>query len=69
MHQRLIKTAAIKLCNNVTFHRMHLRCINFNDWVIAFSMDGDDVLTQAILHTSRLVDSILFAVLLYKIFN
>ena len=48
--------SVIKLCNNRTFYELELRCINFNDWVIAFSLDNDKVLIEAILHSSRLTD-------------
>jgi hypothetical protein len=52
----LTNPAIIKLCNNHTFNDMNLRCVNFNDWVIAFSINGNDVLIEAILHSSRLTD-------------
>ena len=28
----------IKLCHNLTFKKLNLRCIYFNDWLIAFSV-------------------------------
>lgn len=54
--QSLSNPSIIKLCNNLTFQELNLRCINFNDWVIAFSINGKDVLIEAILHSSRLTD-------------
>lgn len=46
----------IKFCNNATFNQLHLRCINFNDWVIAFSIHTDYLLIEALLHKSRIRD-------------
>ena len=46
----------IKLCNNLAFKKLYLRCINFNDWVIAFSIHKDYVLIEALLHRSRITD-------------
>ena len=48
--------AVVKLCNNQTFYELKLRCLNFNDWVIAFSIEADKVHIEAILHSSRLID-------------
>jgi hypothetical protein len=52
----LQKPALIKLCHNLTFRELGLRCIHYNDWVIAFSITQDSVLIEAVLHHSRLVD-------------
>lgn len=46
----------INLCNNSTFNQLNLRCINYKDWVIAFSIDDETILIEAILHTSRIKD-------------
>lgn len=46
----------IPLCNNNTFNELGLRCINYNDWVIAFSVEDNAILIEAILHTSRITD-------------
>jgi hypothetical protein len=54
--QALTNPSIIKLCNNRTFYELDLRCINFNDWVIAFSINEGEVLIEAILHSSRLTD-------------
>ena len=49
--------ALVKICNNKTFAVLELRCLNFNDWVVAFSITDDNtVLIEAILHSSRIVD-------------
>jgi hypothetical protein len=52
----LSKPELINLCNNKTFHELGLRCLNYNDWVIAFSMNDEKILIEAILHSSRLRD-------------
>jgi len=46
----------IKLCNNATFNKLNLRCIYFNDWVVAFSIQPDYILTEALLHKSSGTD-------------
>ena len=46
----------IKHCHNRTFFELNLRCIHFNDWVLAFAVEGDDISIEAILHSSRLTD-------------
>jgi hypothetical protein len=55
--QSLQNPSVIRFCNNHTFYRLELRCLNFNDWVIAFSIDANsNVLIEAVLHSSRIVD-------------
>lgn len=51
-----LNTATIKLCRNKTFNRLQLKCIYFNDWVIAFSVSADKILIEALLHKSRISD-------------
>ena len=46
----------IKLCNNATFNLLSLRCVYFNDWVVAFSVHTNYVLIEALLHKSRISD-------------
>lgn len=46
----------INLCNNATFNRLNLRCIYFNDWVVAFSIHTDYILIEVLLHKSRISD-------------
>ncbi len=46
----------ITLCNNATFNLLGLRCVYFNDWIVAFSVQTDYVLVEALLHKSRISD-------------
>jgi len=46
----------IKKCNNLTFNKLELHCIYFNEWLIAFSINENVVLIEALLHKSRIVD-------------
>ncbi len=45
-----------RLCNNATFKQLNLRCIYFNDWLIAFSIHKNSILIEALLHKSRITD-------------
>ena len=45
-----------RLCTNETFRKLNLHCINFNDWVIAFSIHQESILVEALLHKSRITD-------------
>ncbi len=45
-----------RLCNNATFKKLNLRCIYFNDWLIAFSIRENFILIEALLHKSRIAD-------------
>ncbi|WP_462222796.1 type II toxin-antitoxin system RelE/ParE family toxin [Ferruginibacter sp.] len=56
LQKTLFNPAQIKLCHNLTFNKLNLRCIYFNDWVIAFSIHNDFVLVEALLHKSRISD-------------
>lgn len=56
IHKKLRMPDNIALCNNKTFNQLHLRCIYFNDWVIAFSIHSDFVLVEAMFHKSRVSD-------------
>ncbi len=44
----------ITLCHNHTFNELNLRCIYFNDWLIAFSICKEYILIEALLHLSRI---------------
>jgi glutathione synthase/RimK-type ligase-like ATP-grasp enzyme len=46
----------IRLCHNQTFNNLKLRCIYFNDWLIAFSIKNESILIEALLHKSRITD-------------
>lgn len=52
----LIRPSDIRICINKTFHKLKLRCIYFNDWVIAFSIHADFILIESLLHKSRIKD-------------
>lgn len=56
LQKTLIKPQQIKLCHNLTFNQVGLRCIYFNDWVIAFSLNENYILIEALLHRSRISD-------------
>jgi hypothetical protein len=45
-----------RLCHNATFKKLNLRCIYFNDWLIAFSIHENFILIEALLHKSRITD-------------
>lgn len=45
-----------RLCRNETLRKLNLRCIYFNDWLIAFSIHKDFILIEALLHKSRITD-------------
>jgi hypothetical protein len=53
---RLTNPNLIKLCHNLTFAELTLRCVYFNDWVVAFSIHTDYVLVEALMHKSRISD-------------
>ena len=44
----------ITLCHNKTFNQLNLRCLYFNDWIIAFSIYEEYILIEALLHRSRI---------------
>lgn len=56
LEKKLFNPIQIKGCRNFTFNKLNLRCIYFNDWVIAFSVYNDFVLIEALLHKSRISD-------------
>ena len=56
LQKTLLLPQQIRHCNNHTFKQLNLGCIYFNDWIIAFSVEGDSVLIEALLHRSRLSD-------------
>ncbi len=47
LEEKLHSPEQIKLCNNYTFNQLNLRCIYFNDWLIAFSIYEETVLIEA----------------------
>jgi hypothetical protein len=56
LHKKLLSPKKIKLCNNHTFNQLNLRCIYFNDWIVAFSLNENSILIEALLHKSRIAD-------------
>ena len=56
LNTTLLNPDKIRFCNNATFNKLDLRCIYFNDWLIAFSVHQHFVLIEAIMHTSRISD-------------
>ena len=56
MQKTFTNAAKIKLCHNKTFYKLNLRCIYFNDWVIAFSITENSIQIEALLHKSRISD-------------
>ena len=56
LQEGLFNPAKIKLCRNLAFNKLGLRCIYFNDWVVAFSVYKDFILIEALLHKSRISD-------------
>ncbi|MCW3126652.1 MAG: hypothetical protein JWO03_2310 [Bacteroidetes bacterium] len=43
------------LCNNEELAALGLSCINFNDWIAAFVMDGDTLVVRKIIRGSFLL--------------
>ncbi len=56
LNKALVNAKHIKLCNNATFKKVYLRCIYFNDWLIAFSIHEDFILIETLLDKSRITD-------------
>ena len=56
VQKKLINPQKIKKCQNLTFNQLNLRCLNFNDWVIAFTVQDDFILIESLLHKSRITD-------------
>lgn len=54
--QSLNLQSVINLCHNKTLRQLHLKCLNYNDWVIAFSVKDTTVVIEAFLHKSRIND-------------
>ncbi len=56
LEKYVVNATHTKLCNNATFKKLNLRCIYFNDWLIAFSIHENFILIEALLHKSRITD-------------
>ena len=56
LHKKFLNAEYIKLCNNSIFYNLSLRCIYYNDCLIAFSVEEQPVIIEAIVHKSRIID-------------
>jgi hypothetical protein len=56
LFNELMMHQVIPNCKNKTFNELNLRCLNYNEWVIAFSVKANRITIEAILHKSRIVD-------------
>lgn len=56
LEKTLKKHSVITLCNNTTFQKLKLKCIYYNDWIIAFSEEGKSITIETLLHKSRIKD-------------
>ena len=50
LEKKLHNPEHIRLCSNYTFNQLNLRCVYFNDWLVAFSIHENTVLIEALLH-------------------
>ena len=46
----------IYLSKNKTFEKLKLKCIEFNNWIIAFNVSSKIIKIEVIIHKSRIVD-------------
>ncbi|GEO08237.1 hypothetical protein SAE01_07330 [Segetibacter aerophilus] len=56
LEKKLSNNTGIRLCNNAALNKLHLQCIYYNVWLIAYSVETNRILIEAILHKSRIVD-------------
>ena len=56
LQQSLFNPSQRKICQNQTFKELKLHCLNYKDWIIAFSIHEEYVLIEALLHKSRIID-------------
>ncbi len=56
LQKAFVNAKRIRLCHNITFKGLNLKCINYNDWIIAFSVSENYILIEALLHKSRVSD-------------
>ena len=56
LKKKLHTPLKIKFCNNIYFSQLNLRCIYFNEWIVAFGVYENMVLIEALLHKSRISD-------------
>jgi hypothetical protein len=53
---KLSYPSALPKCNNKTFLHLGLHCLQYNDWIIAFTNHKSHIIIEAILHKTRLTD-------------
>ncbi len=56
LRKALFNPSQVRICHNQTFKRLELYCLNYNDWIIAFSVWEKHILIEALLHKSRISD-------------
>ena len=56
LQENLKHHSVIIPCNNLTFRQLNLKCIYYNDWLIAFSEEKNRITIEALLHKSRIKD-------------
>lgn len=56
LRETFANPAQKRMCTNATLRKLNLKCIYFNDWLIAFSLHEEFILIEAILHKSRITD-------------
>ena len=54
IREKFDRADSIKLCNNKAFYVRQLRCIYYNDWVIAFEYNKDVIVIKALMHRSKI---------------
>ena len=56
VQKEFFSPSKIKRFHNLMLNLLQLRCIDFNEWLIAFSVHEDFVLIEALVHKSRISD-------------
>ncbi len=56
LDKTFLNTKHKRICNNAALKKLNLKCIYFNDWLIAFSIQQNIILIEALLHKSRITD-------------
>ena len=56
LNKTLLLSVNPKICNNLSLKNLGLNCLNFNDWLIAYSIHQNFILIEALLHKSRIID-------------
>ena len=56
LYNRLQHHKTIRHCNNLTLRKFYLKCLHYNEWVIAFREEENELTIEAFFHYSRIVD-------------